>query len=70
MVSTIANADGTVTLNLSSTTNVSSRVYVTTNLTPPVVWQPIYTNPVGGTWQLTDTNAPNYSAQFYRVSTP
>ena len=70
LASTVANADGTVMLNLSSTTNVSSRVYVTTNLTPPVVWQPIYTNPVGGAWQFTDTNAPNYPAQFYRVSTP
>ncbi|HEX5399194.1 MAG TPA: hypothetical protein VFY06_09115, partial [Verrucomicrobiae bacterium] len=64
------NGDGSVTLNLSSTPNVSSRLYATTNLTSPVVWQPIFTNPLGGVWQFTDTNAPNPFSRFYRLSTP
>ena len=67
---TLVNADGSVTLNLSSTPNVSSRLYATTNLTPPIIWTPIYTNPAGGSWQFTDTNAPNQPIQFYRLSTP
>jgi sugar lactone lactonase YvrE len=67
---TLVNADGSVTLNLSSTTNVSSRLYSTTNLTPPIIWTPIYTNPAGGSWQFTDTNAPNQPIQFFRLSTP
>lgn len=67
---TLMNADGSVTLNLSSTPDVSSRLYAATNLNPPVVWQPIYTNPVGGAWQFTDTNALDQPVRFYRVSTP
>jgi sugar lactone lactonase YvrE len=70
VISVSPNPDGTVTLNLTGMTNFSSRLYVTTNLVPPITWTPIYTNPVGGAWQFTDTNAPNQPAQFYRVSTP
>jgi sugar lactone lactonase YvrE len=65
-----ANVDGSVTLNLSSTPNVSSRLYATTNLIQPIVWNPISTNPAGGAWQFTDTNAATLPVQFYRVSTP
>jgi hypothetical protein len=67
---TSANADGSFTLNLSGTPNVSSRLYVTTNLTPPVTWLPLATNVNGGAWQFTDTNAVNRPVQFYRLSTP
>jgi hypothetical protein len=61
-----------VTLNLLTTPNISSRVMAATNLTPPVVWQPIYTNvaPTNGAWQFTDTNASRYPIRFYRASTP
>ncbi len=64
------NVDGTVTLNLSTTPNISSRIYAASNLVPPVAWLPVYTNLNGGIWQFTDTNAPGLPAQFYRVSTP
>lgn len=64
------NGDGSVSLNLATTTNISSRVYAATSLTPPVVWQPIYTNPNGGVWQFTDTNMSGVACKFYRVSTP
>jgi len=64
------DASGNVTLNLSTTPNFTSRLFVTTNLSPPVVWQPVYTNPLGGAWQFTDTNAPGQPQQFYRITTP
>ncbi|MGA3163849.1 MAG: immunoglobulin domain-containing protein [Verrucomicrobiota bacterium] len=68
----VCNANGSVMLNLLTTPNISSRVLATTNLTPPVVWQPIYSNVAGanGAWQFTDTNASNYPVRFYRSSTP
>ena len=68
----ICHTDGNVTFNLLTAPNTSSRILVTTNLTPPVVWQPIYTNVPGadGAWQFTDLNASNYPARFYRSSTP
>jgi uncharacterized repeat protein (TIGR03803 family) len=68
----ICNTDGSMTLNLLTTPNTSSRVLATTNLAPPVIWQPIYTNVAGtsGAWQFTDMNASNYPVRFYRSSTP
>ena len=68
----ICNTDGSVTLNLLTALNTSTRVLATTNLAPPVVWQPIYTNVAGanGAWQFTDMDASNYPVRFYRSSTP
>ena len=68
----ICHTNGSVAFNLLTAPNTSSRVLATTNLTPPVVWQPIYTNVAGanGAWQFTDMNASNYPARFYRSSTP
>ena len=59
-----------LTLNFVTTTNVSSRVYCTTNSSPPFQWVPIYTNLNGGSWQFTDTNTTGINAKYYRVSTP
>jgi hypothetical protein len=61
-----------VTLNLLTAPNISSRVLAATNLAPPVVWQPIYTNVAGanGAWPFTDMNASHYPVRFYRSSTP
>ena len=55
----VFNPDGSVTLNLLTAPNIGSRVFAATNLTPPVIWQPICTNVAGpaGAWQFTDTNA-------------
>lgn len=41
-----------------------------TNLTPPVFWIPIWTNPVGGNWHYTNSVTETSRLQFYRVSTP
>jgi hypothetical protein len=66
------NTNGGLTFNLLTTPGASSRILASTNLTPPVVWQPIYTNvaPANGAWQFTDTNAGLYPVRFYRSATP
>lgn len=66
------NPDGSLTFNLLTTPNTTNRVQAATNLAPPAVWQPIYTNiaPANGAWQFTDTNTSRYPARFYRSSTP
>ncbi|HEY3855829.1 MAG TPA: immunoglobulin domain-containing protein [Verrucomicrobiae bacterium] len=63
------NGDGTVSLLVSATTNTSSRVFATTNLAFPD-WVPIYTNPAGGVWTFTDSNAFAYPGRFFKLSTP
>ena len=59
-----------MTLSCCTGTNCSSRLHAATNLTPPVLWQPLCTNVTGGLWQFTDTNASGNPARFYRLSTP
>jgi hypothetical protein len=63
-------ANGNLTFNLLTTTNVASRVYTASNLSPPIVWLPLYTNLVGGLWQFADTNTGAAQTKFYRLSTP
>jgi hypothetical protein len=65
------NLDGSVALNFVSPPGTTNEVLCATNLTPPVVWQPISTNVAGpdGTWTFTDTNAMVSPARFYRSST-
>jgi len=70
IISIQANTGGSLTLNLSSTPNVSSRLYATTNLISPIVWTAIATNTAGGLWQFTETNASAQAFRFYRGSTP
>jgi hypothetical protein len=67
---TALGANGNLTLNLLTTTNVASRVYTASNLSPPIVWLPLYTNLNGGVWQFTDTNTGAAQIKFYRLSTP
>jgi hypothetical protein len=66
------NLDGSLTFNLLTTPNTTNRVLAATNLAPPVVWQPIFTNvaPASGAWQFNDTKAGQYPSRFYRSSTP
>ncbi len=47
-------------------------VLQTTNLTPPTIWQTLFTNVAdsNGVWTFTDTNAFAYPASFYQVTTP
>ena len=72
ITSLVRNVNGSVTLNVTTLPNSLSRVLAATNLSPPVVWLPVYTNIAGtnGTWQFTDTNAAGYPVRFYRFSTP
>jgi hypothetical protein len=67
------NKDGSVTLSFVGLPNSSVRLWATTNLAPPIVWLPIFTNNnIGspGTWQFTDTNTVGVPMRFYRFSTP
>ena len=66
----VHNANGSITLNLSTATNTSSRLYSATNLSAPILWQTISTNSNGGLWQFTDTNTAAFKSKFYRLSTP
>ena len=67
---TVLHADGSVTLNCAGTPSSTNRLWVATNLAPPVLWWAASTNIAGsdGTWQFTNTAA--YPARFYRVSMP
>jgi alpha-tubulin suppressor-like RCC1 family protein len=57
-----------LTVQLTGSTNYPYILQVTTNLTPPVNWQPIITNTTDGSgrWQFTDTNL-NCPQKFYRA---
>jgi sugar lactone lactonase YvrE len=67
---TALNAHGSFTLGFVSRPGSTSRVLCAANLSPPLVWKPIYTNSTGGTWQFTDTNTTGNLSKFYRLSTP
>ena len=67
------NPNGSVTLSFLGSPNSSVRLWAATNLMPPVVWTPVYTNSdIGptGTWQCLDTNTVGTQRRFYRFSTP
>ncbi len=67
------NSDGSITLNLTGLPGSSARLWATTNLAEPSLWEPIFTNnniDASGMWQFTDTNAVNYPDRFYFFSTP
>jgi hypothetical protein len=71
-ISILSGTPRGVTLNLLTLSGTSSRLWVATNLYPPVIWTPVATNVSGtnGIWQFTDTNASQYPVRFYRTSTP
>ena len=56
-------------LQLTGTPGYPYLVQMTTNLTPPIGWQSILTNPAdtNGNWSFTITNATDIPAQFYRA---
>lgn len=66
-----ANVAG-VTLQLNGTTNYPYVLQTATNLTPPVAWLPVVTNPADATgfWTFTDTNSGQYPQRFYRATVP
>ena len=57
-----------ITLQFSGTPNFPYALQSATNLTPPVNWQTVLTNPAGvnGYWQFTDTNL-NTGQKYYRA---
>jgi hypothetical protein len=60
------HANGLITLNLMGDSSTPYVLYCTTNLAPPVVWKPIYTNYNGGPMQFIDTNRYDSTAKYYR----
>ena len=64
-----ANNDGSVTLNLGGAPGYTYVLETTTNLVSPVSWSPVATNTfdTNGIWQFTDTQATNFTQQFYRL---
>ena len=64
-----ARPNGLLTLDVTNASSMPYVLYCTTNLMPPIVWKPIYTNYSGKAWEFTDTNnCGNGSAKFYMVS--
>ena len=59
-----------LTLQLTGTPYYPYILQWATNLTPPIVWKPILTNPadVNGNWSWTLTNLPALPAGFYRAA--
>ena len=59
-------------LNLTGLPNQSYVLQSATNLTPPVQWRSVLTNPAdgNGVWQFTDTNIAGVPARYYRATTP
>ena len=59
-----------LTLQLTGTSYYPYVLTMASNLTPPIAWQPILTNPadVNGNWSWTLTNLPLLPAGFYRAA--
>jgi hypothetical protein len=68
----VRSTNGRVTLNFATLPNSTNRIWATTNLAPPGVWQVISTNiaNTNGQWQFIDTNAVGYPMRYYRFSMP
>jgi subtilase family serine protease len=67
--SSVHNINGSVTLFALCTPASTNIILSTTNLAPPIAWQPISTNVASsaGTWAFTDTNALHYKMRFYKL---
>lgn len=71
-LSAAVSANQRVQFQLTGTPGSGYVLLSTTNLAPPIVWQPIVTNyaDTNGNWTFTDTNALNVPFQFYRAMLP
>ena len=67
-VFTAKNGAGALQLQLTATPNYPYVLQSATNLTPPINWQSVLTNPTDGSgnWQFIDTNL-NTGQKFYRA---
>ncbi|HWY74753.1 MAG TPA: cadherin-like domain-containing protein, partial [Verrucomicrobiae bacterium] len=63
------NPNGTFTLRFAGAPGTAYILQTTESFSPPVQWSPVATNTAGGdgTWQFTDTQAPNFQRRFYRL---
>jgi hypothetical protein len=63
--------NGGLRLDFVSRPGSTNVVEYTTNLLPPVIWQPLFTNKAAatGNWEFTETNAVRYHSRFYRSLT-
>jgi len=61
-----------VQLQFTGTPGSAYVLQVTTNLAPPINWQPVFTNlaDTNGNWTFTDTNTLASPARFYRALLP
>ncbi len=66
------NAGGIVVLTFSGTSGSFYVLQTAGSLTPPVKWQPVYTNiaDANGDWSFADTNTLNSLGRFYRIVLP
>jgi xanthomonalisin len=64
-----ANPDGSYTLSLTGSPDDTYVLEAATNLLPPVNWVFLATNTLdtNGVWQFTDSQATNFTQQFYRL---
>ena len=64
------NLDGSFTLQASGAPGLTYIFETTSDILPPIFWQPVATNTLGtnGVWQFTDTQATNFQQRFYRLS--
>jgi hypothetical protein len=58
-----------LSLQLSGTPNFPYTLQSTTNLTPPINWQPVITNSadINGNWSITVSNMSSTPSSFYRA---
>jgi hypothetical protein len=70
-VGNVLQTNGTwqLSVRLTGSPNYPYIVQTATNLTPPVSWQPIFTNPAdgNGNWTFTITNLTDLPAGYYRA---
>jgi len=68
---TVPSLNGSLVLHFVSQPNSTNVVFCASDLTPPVLWQPLSTNVAfgDGDWQFTETNTANHRARFYRSAT-
>jgi hypothetical protein len=69
-VASLTQSNGNVTLTGSCVPGSSVMIWATTNLTPPVVWEPVATNTVDetGFWQFIETPPLGVQQRFYRAN--
>jgi hypothetical protein len=68
---TTRRSDGSLTIHFLSIPSSTNVLFSTTDLMPPVAWQPVATfvAPPDGAWHYTDTNPTTCRSRFFRCAT-